>query len=61
MPTNTLSARTITDDQIRALRDEAGAAGDTDMVRICDLALARRGGRGLCADAIIAARAMEDC
>ena len=30
---------TITDAQILALRVEAACAGDTDMVRICDIAL----------------------
>jgi hypothetical protein len=29
----------ITDDNIRALRDEAGSAGDLEMVRVCDRAL----------------------
>lgn len=29
----------ITDKQIRELRTEAGAAGDDEMVAICDLAL----------------------
>jgi deoxyribose-phosphate aldolase len=31
---------TLTDSQIETLRDEAGAAGDVDMVVICDAALA---------------------
>lgn len=30
---------TLTDAQIEALRDEAGAAGDSAMVDICDAAL----------------------
>jgi hypothetical protein len=29
----------LTDEQIRKLRDEAGAAGDEPMVEICDAAL----------------------
>lgn len=37
--TKTLTAETITDKQIRQLRDEAGTAGDLDMVKICDRAL----------------------
>ena len=35
----TLTAETITDAQIRALRTEAAAAGDPLMVEICDVAL----------------------
>jgi hypothetical protein len=31
---------TVTDEQIAALRDEAGQAGDLDMVAICERALA---------------------
>lgn len=58
--TGKLTARTITDKQIRDLRSEAAAAGDSDLVRVCDRALARRGGRGECARAINDARAMED-
>lgn len=56
-----LTAHTITDAQIRLLRAEAGVAGDTAMVRTCDRALARRGGRdrGECARAINDARAMD--
>lgn len=53
-----MTARTITDSQIRALRAEAGAHGDAAMVRTCDRALAGRGGRGECARAIADARAM---
>ena len=33
----------ITDDQIRVLRDEAGAAGDLEQVIICDAALGHDG------------------
>ena len=38
MSTNT-SDPGISDEQIRALRDEAGRAGDLDMVSACDRAL----------------------
>lgn len=36
---NKLTADTITDDQIEALRTEAGAARDDLQVRLCDTAL----------------------
>jgi hypothetical protein len=58
MTTRTITARTITDPMIRALRDEAAAAGDEEQVKICDRALARRGGRGECAAAINATKAI---
>jgi len=50
--TRTITARTITDAMIRALSDEACSAGDDEQVTICDRALARRGGRGECANVI---------
>jgi hypothetical protein len=34
-----MSTIEISDEQIRALRDEAGSAGDLEMVRVCDSAL----------------------
>lgn len=37
----TTTIDTITDAQIRTLRDEAIAAGDTDMAKICTRALVR--------------------
>ena len=44
---------TITDSQIRALRSEAGAAGDMDQVSLCDEALdGDEGAREKCADAL---------
>ena len=39
--TNNVTAETITTAQIRALRSEASDAGDSNMVDLCDLALAR--------------------
>ena len=57
--TNTLTAETVTTAQIRALRDEAGVAGDLEQVEICDIALGKPDqyrtlddARELCADAI---------
>lgn len=52
---------TITNENIRNLRNEAAAAGDSDMVRICERALAgsARAARE-CRKAIEAARAMGD-
>jgi hypothetical protein len=51
----------LTDAMIRALRDEAAAAGDTDMVTICDSALAGDDtAREDVADAINDDRAMDD-
>ena len=44
--TRRLTARTITDRQIRQFLFEAGVAGDEEAVRIAERALARRGGRG---------------
>ena len=54
-----VTSRNITDAQIRALREEAANAGDFDMIRTCDQAIARRGGRGRCAAAINDARAAK--
>lgn len=53
---------TLTDDMIRALRDEAAAAGDLEMVAICDAALGFDDPRSRsgCARAITSARAMDD-
>lgn len=59
-----LTGDNITQDQIEQLRTEAAAAGDTEMVRICDAAYGRASGsptaRQKCADAINAARAMAE-
>ncbi len=67
---NTLTADTITDDQIRALQTEASEAGDDTQADLCRLALGMTpliawnltpyGARLRCADAINAARAMCD-
>jgi len=38
--TKTTTALTITDEQIEALRQEAGQAGDCLQVMVCDIALA---------------------
>lgn len=72
-----LTIDNITDDQIQALRAEAGEHGDLAMVEICDIALsppgmypykANGGGhcnplhaRGRCAKAIADAQSAEDC
>ena len=56
--TRRLTARTITDRQIESFRIAAGEAGDHEAVRICDRALARRGGRGEVADMLNSAAAM---
>jgi hypothetical protein len=55
----------LTADMLRALRDEAGAAGDNTMLGMCDIALGRdldirQGAREDCAAAITDARAMDD-
>ena len=65
-----LTGMTITIEQIEALRTEAAQHGDDAQVDICDAALSdiRTGARDagavkwtkLCADAILAARAMDD-
>ena len=39
MTTTALTAETITHDQIRALRTEAAAAGDTEQVSVCNHAI----------------------
>ena len=47
----------VTDEQIKALRIEAGASGDYEQVCLCDLALeGDRDARGECAATILAAR-----
>lgn len=38
-----MATKTVTDDQIRRLRAEAAAAGDTLMVQLCDRILAGAG------------------
>lgn len=68
--TEHLTADTITDEQIEALRNEAIEVDDDEQVDLCRLALGRRtvrawnlipyGARGRCAEAINAARAMDD-
>jgi hypothetical protein len=57
MKSPALTARTVTDDDIRALMDAAGAHGDASLVETCTRALARRGGRARCAEVISWARA----
>jgi len=56
-PTRPLTARTITDAEIEALMDAAGAHGDASLYETCRRALMRRGGRGDCARAVNWARA----
>jgi hypothetical protein len=56
---------TITDGQIHELRDEAGTAGDIDMIDTCDWALNDRSdnyydSRRECARVIAEAEAQED-
>jgi hypothetical protein len=51
-----LTGRTITDEEILAFRDGAASAGDLEAVALCDLALARRGGRWRIAEWINHAR-----
>lgn len=65
-----LTAETITDAQIEALRDEAAQHGDQPMVDTCEIALhgndpevtlvSMADAKALCAQAINAARAMVD-
>lgn len=57
-----MSKPTITDSQIRALRAEAVAAGDTKQIEACDraLLLGDKAARATCAAAIRAAAAMVD-
>jgi len=51
----------VTDEQVSALRDEAGQAGDREQVAICDAALAGdASARATCADVIASAAAMGD-
>lgn len=51
----------VTDAQIRALRIEAGAAGDLDQITLCSRALGGdASARAQCQDAIDSARAMAD-
>lgn len=51
----------ITDEQIRALRTEAGAAGDEEMVILCTDALdGDEAARTICEITIAAARAQQD-
>jgi hypothetical protein len=55
------TTETLTDEQIETLRDEAGAAGDLEMVETCERALAGSDlARADVADAIAAAEAMAD-
>lgn len=60
-----VTADTITDAQITALRTRAGEAGDLDMVNVCDIALdstmtTYRLSRRECAEAINDALAQDD-
>lgn len=51
----------ISDEQIEALRRDAGEAGDLEMVAICDRALeGDEAAQARCAEAISDARAMDD-
>jgi hypothetical protein len=59
--TNAKATETVTVEQIEALRDEAGAAGDTEMVAICERAIdGDESAADECAKAIRAAAANED-
>jgi hypothetical protein len=56
-----MQAETLTDDMIRTLRTEAGAAGDSDTVTACDAALdGDTDAAGDVARIITDARAMDD-
>ena len=56
-----LESLTVTDEQLTALREEAGAAGDTGMMILSGKALdGDECARLACAEAINSARAMED-
>jgi hypothetical protein len=56
-----MSTERLTDDMITTLHSEAGAAGDSAMVAICEAALdGDEGSRVDCAEAITDARAMDD-
>lgn len=67
---NDVTADTITTEQLEGLRDEAARHGDDMQVAYCQLALGNTpkialnttsyGARIVCADAINAARAMDD-
>ena len=58
---DSLTAETITDEQIERLSDEAKAAGDSVQVDICERALSGDDeARGDCAEVINDARAMDD-
>lgn len=51
----------VTDEQIEALRDEAGAAGDDAQIAICDSALSGdRAARAECVCVLADAQAMRD-
>ncbi len=57
---NETAATTITDSQIEALRVEAGAAGDLEMVDVCTDALGGDGGaRAECAQVIVSAEGRD--
>lgn len=61
MDTTTLTAATITDEQIRNLCVRAGEHGDLDMVRVCRKALdGSKVMRTKCAKVINDAAAMDD-
>jgi hypothetical protein len=61
MTTRTQAPITVTDEQIEALRVEAGAAGDLDMAMICQTALdGDATARAECARVIADAQAMAD-
>lgn len=56
-----MNATDILDEQIRALRSEAGQFGDTEMFHLCTAALAGdESARQECADAIADAASMQD-
>ncbi len=51
----------LTNDMVSALRRDAGSAGDTVQIELCDLALdGDISARAACAQAINSARALDD-
>ena len=61
MPATETRQETLTDEMITALRSEAAAAGDVQMVEICDIAsTGSLLARGTCAAVITDARGMDD-
>jgi hypothetical protein len=61
MDTTTLTAATITDEQISKLCVEAGEHGDMDMVRVCRKAInGSKAAKAKCAKVLNDAAAMDD-